>query len=67
MNISFDWGAVIVAAVGALVSVGVIKSDMRWLKEGFNRVEKSVNSAHDRIDALILRRHDERASDRERV
>lgn len=63
MNFSFDWGAVIVAAVGAVGSVIVMKNDMRWLKESFTRLEHDVAAAHKRIDALLGRDHNSRHAD----
>ena len=66
MNFSFDWGAVVVAAIGAFVSVAVVKNDMRWLRESITRLEKEVAVAHKRIDALLGRTHDSRHSDYER-
>lgn len=66
MNFSFDWGAVIVAGVGAAASIIVMKADMRWIKEALLRNEKNTNTAHARIDDLILNRsHTARMADRE--
>lgn len=66
MNVSFDWGAVIVAGVGAVGSLFVMKNDMRWIRESVQRLEKSVAKAHGRIDDLVLGRAD-RGRDRDRA
>lgn len=73
MNFSFDWGAVAVCLIGAGGSLFVMKADMKWLKDGLNRLEGRINSqdqaitrAHDRIDGMLgggpqARRHTDAA------
>ncbi len=63
MNFSFDWGAVIVAGLGAAGSILVMKSDMRWIKESIDKLEAGLGQAHGRIDRLVERGYGERHSD----
>lgn len=63
MNISFDWGAVIVAGLGAIGSLGVMKSDMRWIRDGMKEIKDDVAKAHKRIDMVLSRDHKGRGAD----
>lgn len=56
MNVSFDWGAVIVAGIGAIGSLFMLKNEVKWIKESVQKLEKSISKAHSRIDDMAMGR-----------
>lgn len=65
MNFSFDWGAVAVAGVGAAISIGVIKNELKWIVRELTRVDQSATRAHRRLDDLTGSYQSTRSGDHE--
>ncbi len=62
MNFSFDWGAVAVMLVVAVVSVIVMKNDIKWIVNTINELKGDLAVAHKRIDSILERRQQERSN-----
>ncbi len=57
MNFSFDWGAVAVSLAGAVISIAVIKNEIKWIVKDLLRVDESATRAHQRLDRLTGGHH----------